>query len=143
MKENPIQKTINTLINIGLVLSGISVLLMTAIVFVEIISRSIFNYSTLIADEMAVYLNVAIVFFGLGYTFKTEGFIKINLLYSRLSDRVKHIMDTISVAFALVYSIVLFYFATIMVQRMYTYGTRSLFISKTHLYIPKSRSEER
>ena len=119
-------------------LSALSILTLTFLMFFEIISRSLFNYSTLIADEYSGYLNVAIPLFGLAYTFKTEGFIKIKILYDKFSNNTKKMLDIISMVMGLFYSIILLYYISIMVLQSYRTGVKSLFISKTPLYIPQS-----
>src|SRR5690625_6219999 len=92
--------------------------------FFEIISRSLFNYSTLIADEYSGYLNVAIPLFGLAYTFKTEGFIKIKILYDKFSNNTKKMLDIISMVMGLFYSIILLYYISIMVLQSYRTGVK-------------------
>jgi len=131
-------KFIKLTTNVGLFLASISTLLMTFIIFLEIISRSVFNFSLLIADEMAGYLNIAIVFLGLAYTFKTGGFIKITVIYDFFSSKVKFFFDICSMILAFLYGTVIFYIISKMLYSSYINETTSLFISETPLYIPQT-----
>ena len=69
----------------GAIASGTFVVLTTLLILTEIVGRRLFNWSTLIEDEYSGYLTVAIGFFGLAYTLKTEGHVRVNVLISRLS----------------------------------------------------------
>jgi len=95
----------------GGMVSGALIVALTLLILTEIFSRSLFNHSTLIADEYSGYLYLALVFFGLAYTFEENGHIRITLLTSRLKPRLQRLVDIFAAAlslaillFALVYS---------------------------------------
>ncbi|MEN1968879.1 TRAP transporter small permease [Lentibacillus sp. N15] len=132
-----IKKVVEKLTNFNLVLAGISLSFMAGLVFIEVMSRSLLNRSTLIADEMAGYLNVAIAFFGLAYTFRSNGFIKITILYNRFSSKWKGIVDVVSIVLSIAFSLTLFYYICGTVFQSYTSQATSVYISETPLYIPQ------
>lgn len=132
-----IKKGIENLSTFSLVLAGISIVLMVLLVFVEIVSRSIFNKSTLIADEMSGYMNVSIAFFGFAYAFKTNTFIRITFLYNRFSKKLKNIADVISLMLSILFSFLLLYCVWGIIHTSFIDKVTSVSISKTPLYIPQ------
>src|SRR5699024_8350998 len=133
-----IKKTLNFLAEIGLYMAIVSLILMTVLIVVEIISRSFFNWSTLIADEVSGYLNAAIVYLGLAYTFKKDGFVKVTILYNFLSSKVKKILDITSPILALLFSLTFIYIIINSVSRVYFRYTTSTGLLRIPLYIPQS-----
>jgi len=59
----------------------------------EIIGRSFFDYSTMLADEYSGYFYLGAVFFGLAYTFNEGGHIRINIVTSRLTKNFQRYID--------------------------------------------------
>ena len=72
--------------------SGILVALVI-LIMIEIIGRSFFDYSTMIADEYSGYFYLTVVFFGLAYTFNEGGHIRINLVTSHFSEKAQRWID--------------------------------------------------
>ncbi len=77
----------------GAYISSTLLVLLVILIMTEIIGRSFFDYSTMLADEYSGYLYLAAVFFGLAYTFEQGGHIRINLLTSRFSEKVQNWVD--------------------------------------------------
>ncbi len=95
----------------GAVLASILFLMLVGLIMTEIIGRSFFNYSTMLADEYSGYLYLAAVFLGLAYTFEQEGHIRITILTAKVrpairrwADIVAGIMATLMLGYALYYS---------------------------------------
>lgn len=80
---------------LGAFLASLLLVGLTILILVEIIGRSFFDYSTMLADEYSGYLYLAIVFLGLGYTFDENGHIRISLITSRLNKNKNRIIDII------------------------------------------------
>jgi len=80
----------------GAVLASIIFLLLVGLIMTEIVGRSFFDYSTMLADEYSGYLYLAAVFLGLAYTFEKEGHIRITIVTSRLSDGLKRWIDVMA-----------------------------------------------
>lgn len=77
----------------GAYISSILFILLVTLIMTEIIGRSFFDYSTMIADEYSGYFYLAAVFFGLAYTFEEGAHIRINLLTVGFSDKMKRWTD--------------------------------------------------
>lgn len=128
---------VEKLTRLSLYLSGISLVLMTTLIFIEIIGRTFLGVSTLVADEMTGYFNVALAFFGLAYTFKTDGFIRISILYDRLPMKWKKPINVINTLGAITFSLILLYYFWGTVKQSYLGKATSVYISRTPLYIPQ------
>ena len=90
----------------GASLSAILFVALVVLIMVEIIGRSFFDYSTMLADEYSGYFYLAAIFLGLAYTFNEEGHIRISIVTSRLSSSIKRWVDIFAGVMAL--SILLF-----------------------------------
>jgi TRAP-type C4-dicarboxylate transport system permease small subunit len=118
-------------------LAGIAVVLILALVCVEVLLRSLFGRSTMIADEMGGYLNVAVIYFGLAYTFREGGFIRVELLYDRLRGATRRTAQWLILLASIGYVAALtFYMAR---QALYSFENdiRSVDFSQTPLFLPQ------
>jgi len=94
----------------GAYISSTLFVALVVLVMTEIIGRSFFDYSTMLADEYSGYFYLGAVFFGLAFTFNEGGHIRINIVTSRLSKNKQRLIDifagslaTIILGFALYY----------------------------------------
>lgn len=95
----------------GAYISSTLFVALVVLVMTEIIGRSFFDYSTMLADEYSGYFYLGAVFFGLAFTFNEDVHIRINIVTSRLSkDKQRYIdilagtLATLILSFALYYS---------------------------------------
>ena len=88
-----ITKIIEKISLIGGVISAICILLMTALIVLEILLRSTTGISILICEEYSAYLLVVFGAMALAHTFKSGGHIRVDLILSKLSPRVRRIVD--------------------------------------------------
>jgi len=95
----------------GASLSALLIVALVVLIMVEIIGRSFFDYSTMLADEYSGYFYLAAIFLGLAYTFNEGGHIRISIVTGRLSRNAKRWADIIAglmtlaiLLFALYYS---------------------------------------
>ncbi len=65
-------------------ISGVGVLCLTLMITFDVLMRYFFNEPQLFVDELAGFLLVLIIFFGLAQTFQRGGHIRIDLLTNRL-----------------------------------------------------------
>ncbi|MER2534073.1 MAG: TRAP transporter small permease [Rhizobiaceae bacterium] len=122
----------------GARLAGVALVAICVLVMTEIIARNVFGTSTMIADEMCGYLNVAVVFLGLAYTMQQGGFIRVELLYHNFAGRMKRFADALSVLLSFSYiCIVLYYMAKYMLFS-YQNNIRSAELTQTPLFIPQA-----
>ncbi len=85
----------------GAILSSTLFIALVVLIMVEIIGRSFFDYSTMLADEYSGYFYLAAIFLGLAYTFDQEGHIRISIITSRLSNSTKRWVDVFAGIMAL------------------------------------------
>jgi TRAP-type C4-dicarboxylate transport system permease small subunit len=120
------------------VASGAAVVLMTGLVTVEVLSRDLFNRSTLIADEMSGYLLVALTFLGLAPTLRGGGFIRIDTYHARLRGGGRVALDLAIHLLGLGYAVLLDWYLWQLALDAWRLGTTSIQISRTPLWIPQA-----
>ena len=122
---------------VGGVISGLSILLMTGLILLEILLRSITGISTLICEEYAAYLLVVFGAMALAYTLGSGGHIRVDLILSKLSPRARLIVDlicTITGFFVVVYLVVQSWGHW---QGSLSSGQTSMYYSKTPVWVPQ------
>jgi TRAP-type C4-dicarboxylate transport system permease small subunit len=118
--------------------AGVALVAICVLVTVEILMRSVIGRSTLIADEMCGYLNVAVVFFGFSYALTRGGFIRVNIVRAHLKGTLRRFADWYTVLASFVYFIVIFIYMIKYTIYSYKYNIISTNISATPQYIPES-----
>lgn len=91
-------------------LAGAGVLSVVAMMFVvtfDVIGRYVFNEPTVWAGEVAAFLMIAVVFLGLAQNLHQGGHIRIDILTSLVSARVRLFLDVIAHAIGVVFSVLL------------------------------------
>ena len=130
-----LRRVIRQLVQAGGVLAGLSTVLILVLVCVEVVAR-MFNHSTMVADELAGYLNVGIIFFGLAYTVREGGFIRIELVYDRFRNGWLRAARWFIVVTSLLFTLTLTFFMALHVQYAYEKDTRAISVLDTPEYIP-------
>ena len=118
-------------------LSAGAAVLMTALVTTEVVARNLFRTSTLVADEMSSYLLVILMFFGLAESFRSDTFIRVELLDKFVSSTVRRGLDVAILLVAVGYASVLTYEFWRFAALAYRLGTRSVYFFETRLWIPR------
>lgn len=131
----PFARLTRRLVDAGGFLAAVSTVLILVLVCVEVVARK-FNHSTMVADELAGYLNVGIVFFGLAYTIRERGFIRIELLYDRLRGLPLALARWFIVVTSLAFALVLGFFLASHVQYAFEKDIRAISVLATPEYIP-------
>ena len=88
-----LEKLSDKLSKLGAYLSSVLFLMLVALIMTEIIGRTFFDYSTMIADEYSGYFYLAAVFFGFAYTFRKKAHIRITLLSAKCSSPIQRYID--------------------------------------------------
>lgn len=122
----------------AMVVSALSVAVMAALVTVEVLARSFASVSTLIADEMAGYLLVVVTFFGLAESLRAGAFIRVEFIDRRLDGGVRRWLETILLVVALAYTVFVAREFWGLVLQSYRFGSTSLQVSRTPLWIPQT-----
>ena len=131
-------RAVGALSNVSAALAAACVALIIALVFIEVVGRTFIGRSTMIADEMSGYLNVAVVFLGLAYTLKEKGFIRVEIVYRRFRGAMERIARWIIALSSLLYVLVIVIYMTRHVRYSYTRGILSTNVAETPLWIPQS-----
>lgn len=119
------------------VIAALMTIMILAIICVEVVLRMT-KRSLLVSDEIAGYLNAALVFLGLAYTLREGGFIRVELLYDRLRGAARHAVRWLIVLSSFIYVAVLLYYAVGHVVYSYRTDTRAVSVIETPEWIPQS-----
>jgi TRAP-type C4-dicarboxylate transport system permease small subunit len=120
---------------LGALISAVFIIALVLLILTEIFSRTLFDKSTMIADEYSGYFYLASVFLGLGYTFSQKAHIRINILTSRLSNKTQRYFDIFAgvVTFGVIAFI--FYRVILMTIDAYSFDILSEGVSETPIYL--------
>ena len=121
-----------------MVVSGAAVVLMMGLVTFEVLLRTLANRSTLVADEMAGYLLVAMTFLGLAPSLRDGAFIRIDTYRDRLRGGARRLLDVVLVAVALAYAAAVDGYLWGLLAESWRLGTTSIQVSRTPLWIPQA-----
>jgi TRAP-type C4-dicarboxylate transport system permease small subunit len=121
-----------------MVVSGAAVVLLMGLVTFEVLLRTLANRSTLVADEMAGYLLVAMTFLGLAPSLRDGAFIRIDTYRDRLRGGARRLLDVVLVAVALAYAATVDCYLWGLLAESWRLGTTSIQVSRTPLWIPQA-----
>ena len=121
-----------------LYLAVICLLAMTCLVCVEIIGRTFFSFSTLIADEYTGYFVAALTFFGGAYSLHSGSFIRVDIFYHNFKGIPKRVIDIYNETVGLVFLLFLMYFCFTVFRYSLVNGVVSPDHSKTPLIYPQA-----
>jgi TRAP-type C4-dicarboxylate transport system permease small subunit len=122
----------------AMVVSAVAVAVMAVLVTVEVLGRSLLSVSTLVADEMAGYLLVILTFFGLADSLRAGAFIRVEFVDHWLGARTRRRLETLLLVVALAYTVFLAWEFWRLVAQSYRFGSTSLQVSRTPLWIPQA-----
>ncbi|WP_232364306.1 TRAP transporter small permease subunit [Desulforapulum autotrophicum] len=109
--------------------------LIVLIIAVEIVLRSVFNTSTLIADEYSAYFFVGVVLLGLGFTLKEGAHIRITLVTSLVGERANQVLNIMSTLAAIAITTFALYHTSIMVFESWQLDMTADTISETPIFL--------
>lgn len=120
---------------IGASLTSLTLVGLVGLVLVEIIGRSFFNYSTMIADEYSGYLYLTAVFLGLAYGLNHQSHIRITIITSRLSKEANRWVDIAIGLAAMTMMAVVIYYTWLLIEDTKSMEMVSEAVSQTPLYL--------
>ena len=131
-------RAVSWLSSAGAVLSSVAFVLMVGLIVLEVILRSFFGSSTLVASEYSGYLLAAMIYLGLGFSFREGAHIRITFLQNRLSPRIYHWLEILCHLAAAVLCCLssLFLFDTVLTS--YERGLQAYTVAETPLFIPQA-----
>lgn len=118
------------------VISCTALLLMTLLVFVSVIARYVFNLPLVFSSEIAGYLLLGIVMFGLLPTATAGGHIRVQILSGRLKGRGLKGFQVVDRVLASLYVILLFAVTALFTLDAYQRGARAPTVLETPLFWP-------
>jgi len=90
---------LNTLV--GKILAMLMILLIIN-VFYDVISRYFFNDGSIAMQELEWHLFGVIILFGMSYTLKEEGHVRVDFIYNRLSNKHKALINILGTIFFII-----------------------------------------
>lgn len=133
-----LQKSASGLSSAGAVVSTAAFVFMVVLTVAEVILRSVFGKSTLVASEYSGYLLAAMIYLGMGFSFREEAHIRITFLKGRLSGRIGWVLELWCYAFACVLCVLSTIFIWDMVLTSFERGMQAYTVAETPLYIPQA-----
>jgi TRAP-type C4-dicarboxylate transport system permease small subunit len=110
---------------------------MMVVITVEVVLRSLFNYSLEFTDEVSGYLLVAVTFLSMGISLHEGALFRVDFIYKRFSSRVRLPLDflfsALSLGFVLLVDYQIFRLLVSSVERGMTAPT----LLGTPLYLPQ------
>ena len=70
---------------------------MVVVVFVDVLMRYLLNMSFVFTQEMEWHLFSVIILLGISYTLKEDGHVRVDLIYDRLTDKKKAMINMVGV----------------------------------------------
>ena len=95
------------------------------IISYEVVMRYIFNSPTVWVNEISRFLQIWATYLALTYTFHKKEFIRITVLYDKLNEKGKKILDFISDIFILTFSLFVLYFGWLIAYDSFKVGRTS------------------
>jgi TRAP-type C4-dicarboxylate transport system permease small subunit len=108
------------------------------IVVSEIVTRSVFGRTLYISDEYSGYLMAMLTFFGLAYTLRERGHIRMMFLLHVLKGRRKVIYNMACMAVGFFFCLGLFWFTAVFFWDSVVNQSQSMQITETYLAIPQA-----
>jgi TRAP-type C4-dicarboxylate transport system permease small subunit len=119
------------------VLAALCTVAILVIVCTETVLRQ-FQASLLVTDEIAGYLNAALIFLGMAWTLREGGFIRVELLYDRAVGRIKQGLRWLIVLTATIFTALTLWVCARQVIHAFDTDTRAVSIIETPEWIPQS-----
>ena len=135
---NLLIRGIAKLADIGGWIAAVAALLILVLVCAEVALRAVAGRSTMIADEVGGYLNVALVYLGLAYTLKEGGFIRVELVYQKLTGTARLLANWTILLVSLGFVVLTLIAFARNVLYVYEQGVRSTDFTETPLFVPQS-----
>jgi TRAP-type C4-dicarboxylate transport system permease small subunit len=121
----------------GGVVAAVAIVCMLVMVCTETLLRQ-FQSSLLVTDEIAGYLNAAAIFFGLAWTLREGGFIRVEILYDRATGSLRQAIRWLIVLSATAFTAVVLWVCTRHVIYSFDRDTRAVSVLDTPEWIPQS-----
>ncbi len=122
----------------GAALSGVTFALMTLLILSEILLRAFFQKSSLNASEYSGYMLAAMIYLGLGYSFRQGAHIRITFLRERLKGWTLHLLEISCASVGALLCVLSTVFLGEMVFTSFQRGATAYTVAETPLWIPQA-----
>ncbi len=137
--EEPIKK-IDRVVHIlswaAIFLAGATILYQALVQTAYVVARDFFGQEWRFFEEWSEYLLVFIAYFGLAYTFRAGGHIRMDMVVDHLPPRVKKGVDVIVSLLAVLIVGVMAYWSIQRIDYTWTNNVRSVWPSRMPMWIP-------
>lgn len=116
----------------------VSILVMLGVVGLEIVTRTLFNHSFQISDEMAGYMLICLAFFSLSVTQANDGFHRVEVLQNLLPPRGQIVSRILFDLVTLVFACVLIWLFYKLTNSSFRFGPTAPTMLATPLWIPQT-----
>jgi len=107
-------------------LCSVLMVLMILNVFYDVLMRYFFNDVSIGMQELEWHLFGAMFMFGIGYTFKEDGHVRVDIFYDQLSEKTQAIINIIgALLFAFPFTLLVLYFSLDYTAEAYKIGEGS------------------
>jgi len=118
------------------VVGGLLFVVITLIVFYEIVARYLFNSPTTWSIDVSIYLVIWATFLGAAYTLKEGGHIMVDVVLVKFSIRKVHIIRRTAYTLVLAFCLVLMWRGTLACIDAVRYGEVTLSAHRFPLWLP-------
>jgi TRAP-type transport system small permease protein len=118
--------------------SALCTVAIVILILAEILMKILVGRSTFITEEYAGYLLCWFAFLGMGYTLKSDGHIRVNILLSRLGTKGKIVFDIFGALIGMATFAYLTIFLFLLFYDSLISGVKSMHFSETPLFVPQS-----
>ena len=137
-KVDRLLRAANLLSAVGVVIGGILFSLMTLLILAEVLLRTFFDKSTLVASEYSGYLLAAMIYLALAYSFREGAQIRISFMKERLKGLPLHLIEIACTSIAAILCTLSSIFLWDMVKTSFERGVVAYSVVETPLWIPQS-----
>lgn len=121
----------------GAVVAGSAAVLMVALITTEVIARSVFSTSTLMADEYSGYFLVAMTYLGLAYTGRSGLHVRVDSVIRFLPPRLRDTVVVSGLVISLAFLLLLAWETWALVRSSYEVQDTALTVRRTPLFLPE------
>ena len=136
MKPTRIRKIVDGLTLWAAVVGGLLFVVITLIVFYEIVARYLFNSPTTWSIDVSIYLVIWATFLGAAYTLKEGGHIMVDVVLVKFSIRKVHLIRRAAYTLVLAFCLVLMWRGTLACIDAVRYGEVTLSAHRFPLWLP-------
>ncbi len=123
---------------VSVVVSGILLFGMSFFIVFEVLIRKFFSVSTQGAEEYSSYALAFVSAWAFSFALLNKSHIRIDVIYTKLSKKVKHALDILSLAFLIIFMTPVSYYCFEVIKTSFLRNSKANTPLKTPLWIPQT-----